>query len=225
MAKHVGGGVSRRQQILTAVNDLVRRHGRVPSVAEVARAVGISHVGVLHHFTTRDELVVRVVAEQQGNCALSWTPVHEAGGLNAMSHLPALLEPIFGDRAHLRLLSAAVDAHLDTGANETSGFLLRQLLDDRRDTITTMVTIGIERGEIRSDVSPKSVAEEVVALVYGLGSLSLMDAKMDEVQDTFVSYLQALLHRIATPETAVPHVVPVAMIVLGSVEDESVSVA
>lgn len=54
------------QQILDTIADLVLSQGDFPSLAEIARACGLSKPGVLHHFPSRSAMAEALVAREVG---------------------------------------------------------------------------------------------------------------------------------------------------------------
>ncbi len=55
-------GIAKREEILDAVLDVIARNGyRGASLREIAEAVGLSQAGLLHHFTSKDELFREVL--------------------------------------------------------------------------------------------------------------------------------------------------------------------
>ncbi len=55
-------GVAKREEILTAALDVVARHGfRRTSVRELADAVGLSQAGLLHYFSSKEDLFAEIL--------------------------------------------------------------------------------------------------------------------------------------------------------------------
>lgn len=54
------------QDILDTIADLVLAQGDFPSLAEIARACGLSKPGVLHHFPSRSAMAEALVAREVG---------------------------------------------------------------------------------------------------------------------------------------------------------------
>ena len=55
-----------REDILDTIAGLVIEHGDFPTLAEVARASGLSKPGVLHHFPSRAAMAEALVAREVG---------------------------------------------------------------------------------------------------------------------------------------------------------------
>src|SRR6478735_6446105 len=58
-------GVAKREEILTAALDVIARNGyRRTSVRELADAVGLSQAGLLHYFSSKEELFQEVLRKR-----------------------------------------------------------------------------------------------------------------------------------------------------------------
>jgi AcrR family transcriptional regulator len=157
----------RRQDVLQAVIETMAQTGiGARSLRDIAAAAGTSHRMLLHHFGTRDELLVAVVeeVEQQQMTRLSALPEDPLGGARAMwSSLrePALrpFERLFfecyaraaqGEQPFARLLARAVDTWLVAAADRApSGVdapLVRLGLAVTRGLLLDLVGTGDEQG-------------------------------------------------------------------------------
>jgi AcrR family transcriptional regulator len=95
-----------RDQVLDAMERLTLERGRLPSILEVATAVGLTKQGVLHHFPTRAALDAAVVRR-------ALTRVDEAMAAAAAHGSPVetylrLSTPTSGDRVAALVLAAAL---------------------------------------------------------------------------------------------------------------------
>ncbi|OBF81212.1 TetR family transcriptional regulator [Mycobacterium sp. 852002-51163_SCH5372311] len=121
--------LSRRQQLLDALVEEFAAAGIGDrSLREVAAAVGTSHRMLLHHFGSRDELLLAIVEEVEHRqmAVLSELPVEPAGSFAAMWEMlrrPELrpFERLFfecysrgvqGEEPFVRMVPGAVDAWL-----------------------------------------------------------------------------------------------------------------
>jgi AcrR family transcriptional regulator len=58
-------GIAKREEILTAALDVIARHGyRHTSVRELADAVGLSQAGLLHYFSSKEELFQEILRKR-----------------------------------------------------------------------------------------------------------------------------------------------------------------
>jgi AcrR family transcriptional regulator len=126
----------RRQDLLQAVIDTMAETGiGARSLRDIAVAAGTSHRMLLHHFGSRDELLVAVVEEverqqRQSLAALTDGPLEAAQAIWANLHAPELrpLERLFfecyaraaqGEEPFTRLLPGAVDTWLVAVAEQS----------------------------------------------------------------------------------------------------------
>jgi AcrR family transcriptional regulator len=97
--------MEQKERILDAVQELAIATGRLPSILEVAKEVGLTKQGVLHHFPTRAALdaavVVRAVARVDASMSAA-----AADGSPAATYL-RLSAPDDGDRAAAVVMAAA----------------------------------------------------------------------------------------------------------------------
>jgi AcrR family transcriptional regulator len=58
-------GIAKREEILTSALDVIARNGyRRTSVRELADAVGLSQAGLLHYFSSKEELFQEIVRKR-----------------------------------------------------------------------------------------------------------------------------------------------------------------
>ena len=97
-------GIARREAIVDAAVRLFSRHGfRGTGVIGLAREVGISHVGLLHHFGTKERLLLDVVARRDQLQAQLIQRLAPLRGIEALRALVQLGEHNAGEELHVRL--------------------------------------------------------------------------------------------------------------------------
>jgi AcrR family transcriptional regulator len=153
----------RRQELLDALLDAFSRGGiGGRSLRDVAEAVGTSHRMLLHHFGSRDELLVTVVEEVERRQAatLASLPDDPAAAIAAMwadLRRPELrpFERLFfecysrgaqGEAPFTRLLPNAVDGWLDAADSRADRDLVRLGLAVTRGLLLDLVATGDEAG-------------------------------------------------------------------------------
>lgn len=68
-------GVAKREEILTAALDVIARNGyRRTSVRELADAVGLSQAGLLHYFSSKEELFQEILRKRDEVDAAAFEP-------------------------------------------------------------------------------------------------------------------------------------------------------
>jgi AcrR family transcriptional regulator len=156
----------RRQELLQAVIDTMAATGiGARSLRDLAAAAGTSHRMLLHHFGSREELLVAVVEEverQQRDLlpSLPDDPLEAAAALWTHLRSPALrpLERLFfecyarganGEQPYARLLPGAVDGWLTAvgeRATNDDAATIRLGLAVTRGLLLDLVATGDERG-------------------------------------------------------------------------------
>jgi AcrR family transcriptional regulator len=159
--------VQRRSELLDALIEEFAAHGIGDrSLRDIAEAVGTSHRMLLHHFGSRDELLLAIVeeVERRQMAVASRLPTEPADGLAAMwadVRRPELrpFERLFfecyargaqGERPYARMLPSAVTGWLDQVGGTSRGTadpaLARLGLAVVRGLLLDLVATGDEAG-------------------------------------------------------------------------------
>lgn len=191
-------GLVRRRQILDTSLELFAAGGyRSTSLATIAKAVGMTEAGVLHHFPSKEELFLAVLAHR--DCAHPDARAHVAepgGGMGSLSRIPALAQVLLEEPSLMRF-----DAVV-TGESIAEGGAVRDYLRDRmrhiRSALANMLTEGILRGEFRSDIDPDLIATEIIAFMDGIQTQWLLDPKRIDLAAAYHHYVSGLKERLGT---------------------------
>ncbi|WP_322508904.1 TetR/AcrR family transcriptional regulator, partial [Anaerolinea sp.] len=172
---------------------------RGAKLAEIAQAVGMSEPGLLHHFPSKEHLLIAVLEERD-------RVDRERFGQDVLEERRNLLEGLRALVAHnetvpglvqLFIVLAAESLQPDHPAHGYFSARYQQV----RDSIVELLRQSQQRGEIRNDVSAEELAAMVVALMDGLQIQWLFhpeQVKMSAVFDAFLSLL-----KVKTPEKSV----------------------
>jgi AcrR family transcriptional regulator len=197
-------GAARRDEILDAAVELFAARGaRGTSMLEIAKRVGMSHVGVLHHFGTKDELLRAVVArreERTNSLMRDATSLHSEGlaGEDFMnSYLSGegeFLEPAVYTRLIVVLRGENLHpgdplySHFDSRAQQTRAYL------------AAGIRAGQERGELRTDIDPDIKAAEMLAFFMGLETEWALNEEVIDRKAVVSSYMESLFESIKNPD-------------------------
>jgi len=194
-------GEQTRQRILQQAAPLLNQRGfQGCSMSDIMQATGLEKGGIYRHFANKEEL-----AGEAFRYALEQAVKNRTDGLE---HLSGALEklrflihrfveapsPIAGG---CPLLNTAVDA--DDG-NAALRKLVRHAFADWRKRLADIVAEGIERGEIRKDVSANGVANTIIGALEGALVLSRLEGTREPLRDAEVS-LTSLLDLMANRQT------------------------
>jgi transcriptional regulator, TetR family len=160
-------GRARRAQILRAAIELFGEHGyRATSLREIATHCGITHAGVLHHFPTKEALLVAVLkqrdAEDTEGLQTEVTSWQEAGQL--------LLDAV---QANITTRRGLVELFVTLSAEATSSdHPAHQYFVERYERARRIMERGYrmaaEEGILRPGIDPHLAAAQLVAVMDGL---------------------------------------------------------
>ncbi|MGX1932795.1 TetR/AcrR family transcriptional regulator [Microbacterium resistens] len=191
--KRVARGDARRAAILAAATREFGRKGyETTRIADIARAAGVTDAGVLHHFTTKQDLFMAVVERRE--------EVYHSVRLPAAS-----VRELFDD--FIAAVRAAADEPdllrfrvMLTGASRIEGHPVegraQRTLEAALDALVPFVARRIEDGEIAEGTDPQQVILELLALNEGIrDQWSTLPDRIDYV-GTFTAAVDALYARV-----------------------------
>jgi len=160
-------GLKNRDVTLAAATDLWAEYGYAgTSLAMIAARVGISQAGLLHHFGSKDQLLLAAI-ERHGQ--------HERDQIGR-------LDGLVGRKAFEMLFQSVEDSFVDFGAARLFAALQRdgmiednpaaQFIDDHYATLRRYLLAAIERGiadgSIASDIDALTVVNFALAVCDGI---------------------------------------------------------
>ncbi len=182
--------LARREQILDAALDVFGRQGfRQGSLKEVAVAVGLTVQGVLHHFPTKEALLMATLERRNAQRSARLEEVGEHQGVVAMMRV-LLLENL-EHPGFMRLFVTLAAEATDPSHPAHEYFLGRyRTVHDR---LRSGFINDVRAGRAATEIDPDAAAEEVVALCDGLQLQYLLRPDMDPLAtyDRSVNHLQA----------------------------------
>ncbi|WP_173922659.1 TetR/AcrR family transcriptional regulator [Agromyces sp. Marseille-P2726] len=169
-------GVAKREEILTTALDVIARNGyRHASVRELADAVGLSQAGLLHYFSSKEELFAEVLRKRDevdlatygaetGRSAETFFKViaHNA-------EVPGLVQ------LYAQLALEAVDP-----AHPAHAYFVRRA-DAFRDAFADLIREEQDAGRCDPDLEPTIAAGLIMAAADGLQTQWLLDPSIDMV--------------------------------------------
>lgn len=180
-------GRARREEILAVALEVFARSGyRGTSLREVAELTGLTQAGLLHHFGTRENLLVEVLRRREelgreGRPELVGTPEATAEALRRNVETPGLVE------LHSVLATQAADPQHPGHEYFASRYA------GMRDRFTAELAQRQQRGELSAEADPARVATILIALADGLQVQWMLDERVD-MADHF-EHLLGLLTR------------------------------
>lgn len=163
-------GLAKREEILDAALELFAQKGydRV-SVREIAREAGLSQAGLLHHFSTKEELFLEVLRRRDDR---DGDPINHRH-LHSVEHLISAVTHNASEPGLVRLfVSMSAESAVSTSD-------VRRWFESRYEWLLEEVARDVRdhqaRGEVRSDLDPDDVASILVAAADGLQLQWLLD--------------------------------------------------
>ncbi len=161
--------VETRAEVLRAVARLIGEHGvDGMTMRQVAQAAGMSTGTINYHFANKRGLILAALD------AAPSAPVEGEGG-GGLARLHGLFRGFILEdddrRAWWRFwVEVTAQAARDADLRERQ----RTRMEAQRREVEDLVAVGIERGELRSDLDPALIAEPLLALAYGLAVQQLV---------------------------------------------------
>jgi AcrR family transcriptional regulator len=191
-------GVQRRREILSAAVDQFGRNGsRGVSVAEVAAAAGVTAAGVLHHFRSKDRLLLEAIAEYGQREAERFRALVAPGGLEMLRNLVQVAEANVEKRTYAATFIVLAAESTDPAAPGHAWFV------ERNRRVRALYEQGLEagkqRGQIRPDLDSRSLAWQLHAFLDGVHLDWLLEPDLPLVQVTR-DYLDAVVRDVAAQQ-------------------------
>jgi AcrR family transcriptional regulator len=194
-------GMERREQILRAALEVFSEHGdRGSSLKELADRVHMSQAGVLHHFDSREDLLLAVLAAR------------DALDTEAVAGVTSPGEAVARTVAHNAEQPGLVDLFVTlSAASSDPAHPAHVFFKQRYATLTSQIqaglTAGQEQGHIRSDVPSEHMARLLLAVSDGLQLQWLLDPSLDmaAMVEAFNTMCQAWVGGERAPEESASH--------------------
>lgn len=187
-------GVASREQILDAAVELFARRGyRGTGLLALGERVGMSHVGILRHFGTKENLLRAVMARRDQ--LLEGLAREVAGtGITGLTTIPVPSEP----EVLTRLATVLRAENLNPGDPLHDYF--NEAGHRIRAVIAAELRAGQDTGEIRGDIDPDLKAIEIVAFGIGIETQWLADPSLIDRQKVHQSFVRALIDDLTRPD-------------------------
>ncbi|SFR68471.1 transcriptional regulator, TetR family [Agromyces sp. CF514] len=214
-------GIAKREEILTTALEVIARNGyRRTSVKELADAVGLSQAGLLHYFSSKDELFQEILRKRDEADQVAWggesgAPAHDdtAAGGTLASRLERLDQARFiegfiaimrhnADVPGLVQLYARLSADATDPEHPAHAFFVDRSKTFRRYGAEALRRLQ-EAGELAADVDPDLTATSLIALADGLQTQWLLDPDVD-----MAAHIEAFVDQLRAPAAADPAPAP-----------------
>jgi AcrR family transcriptional regulator len=183
-------GVAKRDEILRAALDLYSRDGYdKTSVREVARAAGLSQAGLLHYFTSKEELFVEVLRRRD---------VRDQERYDVGRDHPLTAEGLIDTVRHNTEEPGLVRLYVAMSAESSkTDSVARRFFEQRYSAITGGIAADIRRRQARGEMSrhldAQAVASILVAAADGLQLQWLLDPEGVDMGQSLASLWGSLV--------------------------------
>ena len=191
-------GVARREAILRAASEVFADHGyRGATLALIADRVGMSAPGLLHHFPTKEHLLIDLLALRHERDSERVKALASVRGGRILDALLVLAAKNADSPGLVRLFTILAAESVDDDHpghdwfvqryRRSRGFVAERLSEEQR--------VGL----IRDDVDPDLVAAQILAMFDGLQLQWLLEPDEVDMVAALDDYLGDLRSRLAPP--------------------------
>jgi AcrR family transcriptional regulator len=184
-------GRERRDAILAAANEVFATRGfRGASLKTIAKRVGLSEPGLLHHFASKDELLLELLTMRDQHDEERIVEAYAAHA-EALDVLLELCRQNADRPGIVRLFTILAAESVDDDHPAHEWFLERYRLRTRQ--VTERLASEQRAGHIAADIDPRMVAPQILAMFDGLQIQWLMDPEhvdMVAVMEDFLARLR-----------------------------------
>lgn len=167
-------GLAKREEILTTALDVIARTGyRGTSVKELANAVGLSQAGLLHYFSSKEELFAEILAKRDA--------VNEQA---AAGRGESVLEGLVSIVRHNADVPGLVQLYAQFSVEASDpGHPAHEVFVERyarvRDMLASEIAAGKDAGTVSPTIDPAVTAGVLIAAADGLQTQWLLDPEVD----------------------------------------------
>ena len=192
-------GDARRRKILdTAVDHFGQWGFHASSLARIAHDCGITQGGLLHHFRSKEDLLLSVLAQSEQHDEESLFSVDPDSYADYLDTLVALIEENTRRPGIVRMFNVLVGESGNIG-HPAHEYFRERYARVLRHTVA-LLEEGVRRGELRADTDCPAVAQEHLAVMDGLQIQWALDPSSMDMPARVGAYLRRRYAEIAAPQ-------------------------
>ena len=181
-----------RQRILDAAVDVFAEYGfHRFRIKEVAARVNLTEAGVLHHFSSKENLLHAVLEYRELNSKQVIAHLEQLSGLEALDAFPEIAESIVAEPRRLQLYLLLEVEGLTPESSTRDFFMARNIAN--RKAVTKYIHDAQARGQFREDIDAEFLAREAVAFMDGIGLQWLTEGKTFDLVAAYRSYFDKFI--------------------------------
>ncbi|NUT09511.1 MAG: TetR/AcrR family transcriptional regulator [Nonomuraea sp.] len=191
MKRGYATGEARKERILAAALLEFAENGyRGASLARIAERVELSQAGLLHHFRSKDLLLVAVLDYRDELDKRRFGPDRESG-VDALRTLADVVD--YNARVPgLVQLFSVISGEVVTPGHPGHAWARRRYRRLRAD-VAAALRRGVERGEFREGLDAEAHADRLIAMMDGLQTQWLIDPDRVDMAAIFRGYVDDLI--------------------------------
>jgi AcrR family transcriptional regulator len=192
----------RKQEILDSAMVAFGQKGFYKAtLADVASAAGITAAGLLHHFRTKEALLVELLHQRDLVDIQESTGGEYPRGLAMLQHLIDTMARNMS-RAVTTQMYAVLSAEAVTDAHPARQWFLDRYTE-LRSLIVVSLQDAISDGDIAADIDPETSASAIIAVMDGIQIQWLYDPDAVDMAEVTARVVNALVHPAVTLEPRV----------------------
>jgi AcrR family transcriptional regulator len=171
-------GAESREAILRAASRLFARHGyRGTSLASIAEAAGLSQPGLLHHFPSKQALLLAVLAGRDFEDGQLSSPKLDSHGIGIIDGLSALVAHNESTPDQVRMFSMLLGEAIAPDHPAHAYFTNRYA--GIRSRLIRHLSAAQAQGKLDASADPGALANLLIAVLDGLQFQWLLDDSVD----------------------------------------------
>ena len=187
---NAGRSRAARERVLeSALNAFASNGYSGSSLAGIAARAGLTTAGLLHHYASKEDLLLAVLVERD---RLDGERFHlrDLVGLEALDHLVQLVQWNASRQGLIQAFTVLMGE--STADDHPARSWFQNRYPRRRANLAAALQAGIDTGEIRGDVDCRAVAAEVLAMMDGLQVQWVLDPEHIDMPAIFADYVDRL---------------------------------
>jgi AcrR family transcriptional regulator len=184
-------GRAKRREIIDQAVALFGEVGyRGASLREIAARCGISHPGLLHHFPTKESLLLAVLAHRD-EIDGEWLSIDRTTGMDKLRRLVDLVA-LNATRRGIVELFAVLSTEAASPDHPAHAFFVERYRNAVDAAELTYVQVR-EEGGLRPGIDPGAAARQLIALMDGLQVQWLLDDRVTNMAGVVRAHINAQL--------------------------------
>ncbi|MBT2482303.1 TetR/AcrR family transcriptional regulator [Streptomyces sp. ISL-94] len=196
-------GDARRQKILdTAVEHFAQWGFHASSLARIAAGCGITQGGLLHHFRSKEDLLLSVLAQSEQHDV---ERLFSASAGSVAAHFDTIVALAADNERRpgiVRMFNTLVGESGNPG-HPAHGYFRQRYARVLRHTVE-LLDAGVARGELRPGTDCEAVGREILAVMDGLQIQWVLDPGSVDMPARLRAYLDRQLREIAAAQAPGP---------------------